>query len=119
MPQNDPPWHTTAWLAQQASAALRARLPLLDEPLREQVQALLDDRERLLRETRALNAHAEHLHTGLTAAHAAIGRVEEVADWGVPVSPGTIRRALDCSQSLDADERAAADAVQGARDGAA
>lgn len=60
------------------------------------------------------DAEAENraLHDALDYQASIVGRVEEVADWGVPVGPEVLRVALDPAQSLQGAEEAAHAAAQ-------
>lgn len=62
-----------------------------------------------------LAAENRALHEALDYQTSIIGRVEEVAAWGVPVGPEALRVALDPAQSLQGAEEAAHAASQAAQ----
>ena len=93
-------WTVRGLLARLDAERLRADRA---ENARDQLAAKADE---LARENRAL-------HDALDYQASIVGRVEEAAGWGVPVTPEALRVALDPARSLQGAEEAAHRAAEG------
>lgn len=95
-------WTVRGLLARLDAERLRADRA---ENTRDQIAAKADE----------LAGDVQRLHDALAYQASIVGRVEEVAAWGVPVSPEALRVALDPAQPLQKAEEAAHAAFQAAQ----